>query len=100
MATRADDTELGLYDSAGNLIDDDDDGGAGLYSSITATLDIGTYYIAVGEFNTVFGDFFSATGNGQFGDTEGGDYWINIIPEPGTALLLGLGVVGLIRRRR
>lgn len=97
--SRVDDSEIGLYDSMGNLIanNDDIDFPANLYSAINATLDAGTYYVAIGEFNTSFG----ATGwNVSSTGPDGGDYWINVIPEPGTALLLGLGVVGLIRRRR
>ena len=49
------DTELGLFDAEGNLLDFDDDGGDGLQSRINAgTLADGTYYIAVGGFNTNF----------------------------------------------
>ena len=65
------DTELGLFDAEGNLLDFDDDGGNGLQSRIDAgTLIDGTYFIAVGGFNTQFNDNFSVvssfSGSGNF----------------------------------
>lgn len=99
---RVDDTEIGIYDSLGNLIDNNDDISfpSNPYSKLELTLDAGTYYLAVGEYNTVFGSTGWGAAAGSPPGADGGQYWINIIPEPGTALLLGLGVVGLIRRRR
>lgn len=57
------DTELGLYDSNGFLVADNDDGGTGTLSSITEVgLPAGTYYLAAGSFNMAFGvDNFNAT---------------------------------------
>ncbi|WP_179004911.1 T9SS type A sorting domain-containing protein [Winogradskyella forsetii] len=59
------DTEIGLYDNFGNLIGNDDDGGAGILSSLTELgLPAGTYYIAAGAFNITFGATnFGATTN-------------------------------------
>ncbi|MEL7376804.1 MAG: hypothetical protein AAFN65_07595, partial [Bacteroidota bacterium] len=56
------------YDSDGNLIDNDDDGGSGLLSSLSAVgLSAGTYYLAIGEFNTNFGGAnFNVTGSDSF----------------------------------
>jgi hypothetical protein len=80
------DTELGLFDSVGTLIGSDDDGGNGLKSLLTygtgsgilydgvaangndgAVLAAGTYYLAVGEFNSIFASGFVVTG----GDAAG-----------------------------
>ncbi len=57
------DTEIGLYNSAGSLLGNDDDGGTGSLSSLTLTnLAAGTYYIVAGGFNTIFGTSgFNAT---------------------------------------
>ncbi|MBR9844900.1 MAG: T9SS type A sorting domain-containing protein [Algicola sp.] len=50
------DTEIGLYDSLGNLIGNDDDGGTGTLGSLTELgLSAGTYYIASGAYNITFG---------------------------------------------
>jgi hypothetical protein len=69
------DTEIGLYRPDGTRIADDDDDGAGLHSQLTfgfgprpavgtglpydgrdGTLSPGTYYLALGLFNTTFGN--------------------------------------------
>ncbi|MEL6393243.1 MAG: PPC domain-containing protein, partial [Bacteroidota bacterium] len=72
------DTELGLYDSAGNLIDNDDDGGTGLLSMVSAAdLPAGTYYVVVGDFNTSFG----STGFSVSPGTGGGDIVVNFAVE-------------------
>jgi hypothetical protein len=56
------DTELGLWDSAGTLLANDDDGGDGTQSLIGGlTLPVGTYYMSISGFNTTFGGLFSAT---------------------------------------
>jgi len=120
------DTELGLYDSAGNLLGNDDDNGNGLLSTLSygtgsgmnifdsgpatgqdgAVPGAGTYYIALGGFNTSFG----ATGFNVIGGSSAGDYTVTIyadsrggpiIPLPSAAGmgLAGLGLVGLKRRR-
>ncbi len=99
---RVDDTEIGIYDSLGNLVANNDDISfpSNPYSQLALTLDAGKYYIAVGEYNVAFGATqWGAAPSSPVGE-DGGGYWLNVIPEPGTALLLGLGVVGLIRRRR
>ncbi len=112
------DTELGLYDSAGNLLANDDDGGTGALSLINANLAEGTYYIALGAFNTTYGDAFgaSSTSNltGDFllningSNVAGGVlaastvnwYSIKVIPTPASASMLALGGLVATRRRR
>jgi len=86
------DTELGLFDSAGALLAENDDAG-GLQSQILSTLDAGTYYVALGGYNTTFGAGWSAQGGSNFGD-----YTLNIIPEPASLMLLALGALALRRR--
>jgi len=94
------DTELGLFDSNGNLIISDDDGGSGLLSLINspAGLPGGTYYLALGGFNTTFDNGFVATGG-----TNGGAYVINglnTVPEPASLAVLGVASMLFARRRR
>lgn len=76
------DTEIGLYSDAGALIANDDDGGNGFYSSLSfgstvarpdpdpvgpvlaggnGTLAAGTYWLAVGAFNTTFAAGWNVT---------------------------------------
>jgi hypothetical protein len=86
------DTELGLYDAAGALLADNDDTG-GLQSQILATLDAGTYYVALGGYNTTYGPLWDAVGG-----SASGDYTLTITPEPGSLILLALGVLALRRR--
>ncbi len=59
------DTEIALYSSEGNLILENDDLPDGTrQGAITApNLTPGTYFVAVGQFNTVFGDGFAAQSN-------------------------------------
>ncbi len=89
------DTELGLFDDAGTLLAQNDDwyGLRVLQSKIEMGLDAGTYYIAVSTYNTTFGEPWTATSTGP-----GGDYTLNITPEPASLLLLALA--GLALRRR
>ncbi|MFO0832871.1 MAG: choice-of-anchor X domain-containing protein [Phycisphaerales bacterium] len=80
------DTELALYDTSGTMLATDDDGGTGLKSLLTfgtgsgalydgiaangvdgAVLAPGSYYLAVGEFNSTFANGFVVTG----GDAAG-----------------------------
>ena len=122
------DTELGLYDQAGVLITNNDDidfdNGITQSSIETEAIDFsglgaGTYYLALGAFNTFYGGTdFDATTTA----TAGGDWDLNIdgalalegtladgevqfisftiVPAPGAAALLGLaGFAGLRRRR-
>jgi MYXO-CTERM domain-containing protein len=102
------DTELGLYDSNGALIatNDDADFGAGNLLSFlgfgsagAADLAGGTYYIALGGFNTTFANNFSAT------STSGvnGNYKLTLntnVPTPAALALFGLAGVAGTRRRR
>ena len=68
------DTELALFDQAGNLIGNDDDALPGFQSQIVdAGLADGTYFIAVAGFNADFGNGF--TNSGGF---SSGDYTLNI----------------------
>jgi hypothetical protein len=71
------DTEIGLYDNQGKRINNDDDDGVGVASALSfgatsplrplggngrpgdgrdGPLPVGTYYLALGEFNTIFND--------------------------------------------
>lgn len=93
------DTELGLYDSSGNLLVEDDDGGTGLLSLLdSGPLPAGTYYLAMGGFNTTFGAGWQATST----STNSGPFNINgiMIPEPGTLTLAGAAGLLALRRRR
>lgn len=118
------DTELGLYDQAGNLISNNDDFG-GLQSLIDVAadtaflgLDPGTYFVALGGFNTAYGatDFGvtagTAAGNyelaingnlldsGSLGTGEIQWFSFTVVPAPGAAGLLALGGLAAVRRRR
>jgi hypothetical protein len=110
------DTEMGLYDASGALLANNDDA-IGLQSQILATLAEGTYYIAVGGFNSGFAGAFGATGGGASGDislqingaTLANDvhapdtiswYSIKVIPSPASASMLALGGLVAARRRR
>ena len=126
------DTELGLYNQAGNLLFNNDDAQSTLQSEIDLTgavydgandlilsgLSVGTYYIALGGFNTVYG----ATGFGASPGTANGGYVLNlggaqvgagtlgsgqiqwfsftVVPAPGTAAVFALSGLAAVRRRR
>jgi len=84
------DTELGLYNSGGQLIGIDDDGGAGLLSLFTSVaLPAGTYYVAVGGFNVTFAEPFDATST----STVEGDI---IVQTTGTTCIPTAGTWGLL----
>lgn len=121
VITGGNDTEIGVYFSDGRLVGQDDDSGTGALSNLNlANLPIGTYYIAVGGFNTDFqagfavssasaavGNIVVNVGNGISTLTGGGALtaaqvqWYSVtIPTPGTlALLAGAGLI-VGRRRR
>lgn len=115
--TYPDDTEIGLYNSLGSLLvtNDDINFGGGVNTSRVwaggtppaqvpaggtagpASLPAGTYYVAVGGFNSTFGAAFAATST----SLETGSLALTIrTPEPATIGLLVLGGLTLIRRRR
>ncbi|MEL7473612.1 MAG: hypothetical protein AAGK04_09870 [Planctomycetota bacterium] len=100
-----DDTELALYDAAGNVIatNDDEDFGGGILTSLiesggTGALADGTYFIAAGAFNSVFNDAFDATSDSTaVGNTK---LTVSFVPAPAAAAMLGLGGLVATRRRR
>jgi hypothetical protein len=72
------DTELGLWDAYGNLLDTDDDGfGSAFASEITADLSAGIYFLGISEFNSIFRDGFVNAGSG-FEQGEVADRVLNI----------------------
>ncbi len=99
-----DDTELGLFDSAGNLIASNDDAPDAVIGSFSrldfadGDLAAGTYFLAAGGFNTIFDDGFVATSTSPLAGT----LVINgiAIPEPATLGLAAFGGLALLRRRR
>ena len=100
------DTELGLYNSNGVLIatNDDEDFGAGVLTSLLDSASVGnladgTYYIAVGNFNTVFGAAnFEVSSDSTASGTN--KLTVSFVPAPASAALLGLGGLAAARRRR
>lgn len=95
------DTEIAIFDAAtGTLIAEDDDGGNGLFSSITQTLAAGDYILAVATFDTTFGDGPTVTAGAGTGDYSLTVSLSQTIPEPASAMLLGLACCGLALRRR
>lgn len=114
--TGPNDTEIGIYDSTGALLVSNDDisstpavresrinvgtpppqvpaGGTSL-----ASLAAGTYYVAVGGFNTTFGSTgWNVTSTSLYSGTA----QLNITtPEPSTLALLAVSALALVRRRR
>ncbi len=120
------DTELGLWDNAGTLLGNDDDGGDGLWSLINADLTAGSYWLGGSEFNSEFADGWAMTGSqfesGEFGDIDlnvngafagsqvagnldtGNEpvvwFKVTVVPAPASVALLGLGGLVATRRRR
>ncbi|MAF22813.1 MAG: hypothetical protein CMP26_09485 [Roseibacillus sp.] len=66
------DTELGIYDAAGNLLANNDDA-IGLLSVVTWDLEPGTYFLAAGSYNTIFSTDFTVTA-----PTEAGSITVNV----------------------
>ncbi len=93
------DTEIGLFNSAGALLANDDDSGDGTASLLNSPtgLPAGQYYLAAGGFNTAFSAGFGATGG-----SASGNLIINglAIPTPAGMALLGVAGVVTARRRR
>ena len=90
------DTEIGLYDAAGNLLDNNDDTGAGAQSELVAeNLAEGTYYVAVSTYNTAFGlsGFEVSGGNNSGGIVLNFSDGLNIAGSA-TAVLDGADGVG------
>ena len=50
------DTEIGLYDASGALLDTNDDSELDAQSVLSGEIPAGTYYLAAGAYNTVFGN--------------------------------------------
>jgi len=122
------DTELGLWDSAGILLTENDDfdtANFGFWSQIITNLTAGDYYLGIGEFDSIFGDGFINTGtsweagetsdvmlniNGAFAgihvgasdqlDQETAFFKVTVTPAPASMALLGLGGLVATRRRR
>lgn len=100
-----DDTEVGLYDSNGNLIatNDDFDFGGGILTSALSSAGVGnladgTYYIAVGNFNTTFGPAFGVVSTSTAVGTN--KLTVSFVPAPASIAVLGLGGLAVARRRR
>jgi hypothetical protein len=122
----APDTEIGVYDSLGNRIADDDDDGHAWRSALTfgnttprtmppdpfgfwdgldangrdGNLAAGTYWLAIGLYNTTFGESnWTVTSNATGNGVAQVNFRTDAVPEPATMAALGLGVAALARRR-
>ncbi|MEM6329753.1 MAG: hypothetical protein AAF790_05845 [Planctomycetota bacterium] len=89
------DTDIGLFDSAGNLVAENDDANFDTFQSeidLAGGLDAGVYILAVGAFDTTFGDGFLI----DPGLDDSGDFVLDF--GPGTrAGTLGVGEVAAFR---
>lgn len=113
------DTEIGLYDAAGNLVGNDDDNGVGLLSALSfgtgsglllgdsfnlggdgiangenGALAAGLYYLVVGEFNVTF----NATGFDvvSSGTDTGGTYDLSIFTDAASVAVSEPGTLALL----
>ena len=124
------DTEIGLFDASGTLLASDDDSGpapglsmlsyglttpprkvtgVGDYPGGGGTgaagqngdLGSGTYYVALAGFNATFGNAWTVTTNSTNTTANTNlNLRTNIVPEPASMAVLGLGIRGLARRKR
>jgi len=114
------DTQIALYTASGTLVASDDDSGIDLLSSITATgLAQDKYILVVGSYSSLFLDGMALPGydslaygaynlnlngtsvaTGSLAAGEFKTYSFEVVPEPGTMAVVGLGIAALIRRRR
>ena len=94
------DTEIGLFDGAGQVIatNDDIDNNNELSAINLTGLAAGDYYIAASTFNTTFGNGWNVTTNG----TATGTMVVNVraVPEPSSLMLIGVVGLSLAYRRR
>lgn len=102
------DTEIGLFDSNGFLLGNNDDfnfSGGDLWSYLqtTAGIPAGTYYLAASAYNLTVANGFVASASDSLGQgvtAITGNIKVTVTPAPGTAALLGLSGLVAIRRRR
>lgn len=104
------DTEIGIYNSRGRRIANDDDGGRGLNSYLAFgdgsgrdMLAAGSYTLVVGSYNTIFTRNIR---NLRAGRWSAGAYNVSIdtdvaaVPAPAGGLLLLTGLAGFVAARR
>ncbi|MEI7577955.1 MAG: PEP-CTERM sorting domain-containing protein [Armatimonadota bacterium] len=119
-STGISDTHIALYTASGTKLFEDDDSGTDLLSSISTTnLAHDNYILVIGSFQSTFADGFaipgvdslnygaynlnvngSSVGTGTIAAGEFKTYSFQVVPEPGTMAVVGLGVAALLRRRR
>jgi len=119
-STGISDTHIALYTASGTKLFEDDDSGTDLLSSITAAgLAHNKYVLVIGSFQSTFGDGFAlpgvdslnygaynlnlnglSAGSGTIAAGQFMTYSFEVVPEPGTMAVVGLGVAALLRRRK